>query len=169
MNKNIGIIIGAGIVLSLLLMNIQIPIDGKKTINGTVVEKLDSNTVIKDDKFLQWAEIVGKTMKAHISDVVNATSVDNYSAIEEQGKVIVQDAETFLNQSANFQISPGLNSTLEDIRLSLEDYKTAGKYLDNGGKDRDSNSLMTAAEYAEQAYDHMQNASIKAQYYRRNR
>lgn len=170
MDKNTIILTVVVMILAISLMYAES--NGNKNLvngstNGSVDSKLNSTVRQLDSAYLQWAEVTSKSMKVHISDVANATRVDNYSSLAVIGTSLERDAEMSLNQSRYLEVSPGLRPSLGEIQKSLEDYIIVGKYIETGGKNRDDKTLMNAVNYAKNASDHMTNASVDVQNYMR--
>lgn len=170
MDKNTIIVAVVVVILAISLMSVQLVgdknlVDGST--NGSVDSKPNSTVRQLDGMYLQWAEVTSKSMKTHVSDVVNATRVDNYSRLATIGMHLKRDADASLNQSRYFEVSSGLEPSLEEIQKSLEDYIIVGKYIETGGRNRDDKPLMDAVNYAKNASDHMTNASVSVQNYMR--
>lgn len=175
MNKNITktAAIFAGIILIVLFINAQYNkvnlinnTSGQIYVNGSLINGTDGTNKDdisqRDQSFLRWAEMVSKSMTSHVSDVANATKIDDYDSIEKFGISMRQDATLYLNQSKRLEISPMMKPILEDIKKSLENYQLAGEYLEKGGSDRNNDSLYMAAGYAEHAENYMKDAIAKA-------
>lgn len=171
MNKTMVILAVVVVALAALLINVQVPSSEDKNLNNSAVgkEKNSVNDTVKqkDSAYLRWAEVTSKSMKAHVSDIANATKVDNYSSLAIIGTSLKRDAETSLTQSRYFEISLGLDPSMKEIQNALEDYVVVGEYVDIGGKNRDDVYLMNASNYARDAADHMANASVDVQNYMR--
>jgi len=166
-------IIFAGIILMLLFINAQYNklnltdnTSGQIYVNGSLINGTngaDKDGISqRDQSFLRWAEMVSKSMSYHVSDVANATKIDDYDSIEKNGISMRQDATLYLNQSKSLEISPMMKPIFEDIKKSLENYQLAGEYLEKGGSDRNNDSLIEAAGYAEHAENYMKDAIAKA-------
>lgn len=113
----------------------------------------------KDMAYLMWAEMVSKSIKSHISDIANATAIDDYEGIEISGKSLKEDAGVFLNQSEHFEISSELNNSRAEIQKSLKVYILVGKYVEEGGKNKDRDLLTEAANLAMDANRYMVDAA----------
>lgn len=175
MKKNIinAVIIFVGIILIVLVINAQYNkvnladnSSGQIFVNGSLVNGTNSTgsdeISQRDMSFLRWAQMVSKSMRSHVANVANATKIDDYNSIEQNGSSMNKDAVLYLNQSTSLEISPMMQTIFEDIKKSLENYKLAGEYLEKGGREHSNDSLNKAANYAMIADRYMKNATDKA-------
>lgn len=156
MSKNMIVAIIVGTIFVMLFINAQSPTNNERNL-------VDNTNTEGDIKFLKWANMVSESMRSHILDIANATKIDDYDNLEKYGKSLQRDTALYLNQSIQLNVSSTVKPVLGDIQKSLENYEIVGKYIEIGGKNRDSDSLYTAANYAKQAEDHMRNASVGVQ------
>lgn len=157
MNKNTIVLVIVVVILAILLVNVQLPVGNKNLTNSTVRER--------DTAYLRWANVTSELMKSHVLDIADAAKNDNYTSLEMYGAYLERDANISLDQSRYLEVSPGLKPSMEEIQKSLEDYNISGRYTEIGGKNKDNESLIIAANYVREANDHMINASVSVQNY----
>lgn len=156
MDKNVIVMIIVGTIFAALFINAQSPTDNE----GNLADNANAEG---DLAFLKWANMVSESMKSHMLNIANATKSDDYDNLEKYGKYLQQDTVLYLNQSRQLDVSPTVKPILGNMQKSLENYNIVGKYVEIGAKNRDNESLYTAADYSKLAADYIRDASVEVQ------
>lgn len=108
-----------------------------------------------DRKFLEWARNSMMTLNADVKNMSDAASSRNEILGETSAKTLKDDSKNYLDQIDEFSVSSNIKDTFNEYKATLEDFYQAGKYAEQGAKNKDPNDMQTAQDYMTKASEHI--------------
>ena len=122
-------------------------------------EKLPGPVSTQDVEYLRWDLNTWDLESAHLELLRNAALRLDFGDMELYVGMLYDDANKALDEIDQFSVSPWLQPSKDEFKLSQQDLRRAGYYIERGARNIDVDDIKTAVEYFERFTKHLERSN----------
>ena len=108
----------------------------------------------QDSEYSDWVIDTSYSITLDLNLMTSAAERSDFEGFETYSGMLYDDAKKALDEIDQFDVTPALKPSKDEVKLALQDYKQAGYYGEKGARNYDTNDIETSTDYLERGARH---------------